>query len=117
MKFPESSAHRAAMLIGALSLASGALMAKSPRTMARVYGFPGSAKLVRWLGARDVLIGALLWMPKTRRLAALARAASDAADAQLLRHEAARRGRGAPIRASLALVSASLSSLLAARLP
>lgn len=78
-------------MAGAASLASGALMVALPARMARLYGLPQRSGLIRALGVRDALVGLGL-LRGSRRIALLARAASDALDAALIARDA-RHGR------------------------
>lgn len=97
---------------GVLSVLSGAAMLVAPRTMARAYGLPRSAALVRVLGARDVVIGALLLGGATRP-GLLGRSASDALDVALMLREASRRRATVGV-ARRAIVGAASSVLAAA---
>jgi hypothetical protein len=80
---PEVAA-RAARVLGSLSIASGMALALAPRRMARVYGLPAREGLVRTLGARDVLIGAMMMAPRSSAAGCLARAVSDFVDAGMI---------------------------------
>jgi hypothetical protein len=107
------SAGAASKMFAIASLGSGALLVLAPQRMGKLYGLPRSRSLLRLLGARDVLIGALQSRPKARRFGALARACSDLGDAVLIAEEARRRGRLADGRIVGALLSAAAAFALA----
>jgi hypothetical protein len=97
-------------VLGVLSLASGTAMIAAPRAMAKLYALPQEpAALSRWLGARDVVIGACLLRPQLRRLGGLARCVGDFVDFSLMLHEA-RHARGGVKRVRGRLATALLSA-------
>lgn len=69
-------------VIAVLSVLSGAALLGWPGPLSRFYGTP--RPLARWLGARDLLTGALMLVPATSRPATLSRAVFDAADGVLV---------------------------------
>ena len=69
---------------GVASLGLGALMAAMPGRMSRLFGMDTSRRVVLFLGARDLIIGAGLVSGRSPRLWLRARAVADTADAVML---------------------------------
>jgi hypothetical protein len=106
-----SRAATIARQVGILSLASGVLLILTPRRMAKLYALPSKpAALPRWLGVRDVTIGACLLRPSLRGVGGLLRSLSDLGDFSLMLHEA-RRSSGGVGRIRGRLATALLSAL------
>lgn len=103
-----------ALAVAALSLASGAALLIAPRPVGALYGLPRRRRLLRWLGLRDMAIGAL-GLAGNLRISSWARAAADLYDAVLIGGAGAgtdRRGSATKLRVAIAIHS----SLFAAHL-
>jgi hypothetical protein len=70
--------------VGGLSLGLGLAMTVAPARAAELTGMTGARPLVRFLGARDLVIGAGLVSGRAPRSWAQARAVADTADAAML---------------------------------
>jgi hypothetical protein len=71
-------------ILGTVSLASGIAAIVAPRRMGRLYKMPGRPALVRSIGLRDVMAGALLLKPRSSRAALLLRGMADAVDSAIV---------------------------------
>ena len=86
----DRAAQGTAALLGALSVATGAILLVSPRSLTELFKLPRTETVGRALGLRDVVAGTLLLAPSTRRAGLLLRGASDATDAVLAASETLR---------------------------
>jgi len=71
-------------MLGTVSVASGIASIVAPRRMAELYKLPRRPTLVRTLGVRDVIVGALLFSPPTTRAALLLRGLADMVDSGIV---------------------------------
>jgi hypothetical protein len=83
MRVNREAAERGVRIVGQLSAISGALLIAIPLPMGRLYALPQRASLLRLVGARDVVVGALALGGWSRAALAL-RAGSDLLDAGLI---------------------------------
>lgn len=107
------------VLLGALSVLSGACLLLAPDKMARLYGLPRREGLARTLGVRDIAIGLELCAQPGESRASLLRALSDTLDVGLIAGEALRQGktaRQAGLRVGSAALLATYAGLLHERL-
>lgn len=96
--------------IGLTCLVSAIWLASSPRRATRTLQLPASARLGRFLAARDLTVGAMLLVPSLQSRALAARATCDAFDAALMTRTLVRGER--PARTGLFIVGAlTLSGL------
>jgi hypothetical protein len=105
-------ARRSAAALGALSVASGALLVLAPEEMAERYALPRNARLCKALGVRDVAIGFVLRSERHAALGCVLRACADAGDACLIAIEVGTGRRTleearVPLAGALALVASS----------
>jgi hypothetical protein len=101
-----------ARALATLSVAGGLALLLAPAPVGAVFGLPKRLRLLRWLGARDIVIGAL-GLAGHVRLSLGARGLSDLGDAGLILQQAERRGRMGPAdagRVAMALLSWTLAS-------
>ena len=96
-----------AALLGALSVASGAILLVAPRSLTELFKLPRTDTVGRTLGLRDVVAGTLLLTPSTRRAGLLLRGASDATDALLAASETLRGQR--PLRSTAVTIVGGLA--------
>jgi hypothetical protein len=104
-----------ARLVGFLSLVSGGALILAPDKTSSMYGLPQRAKLVRWLGVRDVIIGAGLLAGGDQQRWWLARSAADAVDAVLIANSGGGRTRLDNLRAVAAAALSTAAALSARR--
>jgi hypothetical protein len=100
-----------ARALAALSVAGGLGLLLTPAALGAVFGLPRRVRLLRGLGVRDIVIGAL-GLAGHVRLSLGARSISDLGDAGLILREAGRRGRIGPVdagRVGIALLSCTLA--------
>jgi hypothetical protein len=112
-RFGASDAY--ALSLGLLSLACGGAMVAAPRLFGALFSLPRSRTLVQLLGARDVLIGSALLVPRSRRLALALRSLADTSDGVMIASEIAR-DRSKAVRGGFSLAVAGLSAATAMRL-
>lgn len=105
----------ACRMLGSLSIASGLALALASSLASELYGLPRSPPLLRTLGVRDVVVGALLRRSRTARAGCLLRALSDAADLVLIAREARARRRSRTLGALRIAAAAALVGLALSR--
>jgi hypothetical protein len=112
-RFRASDAY--ALSLGLLSLACGGAMLAAPRLLGAVFSLPRNRTLIRLLGARDLLIGSALLVPRSRRLALALRSLADTGDGVLIASGIAS-GQSKAVRAAFSLAFAGLSAVTSMRL-
>ena len=95
-------------------------MLAAPRLFGRLFVLPESRKLIRLLGARDLVIGSALLVSPSRRLALVLRCLADTTDGLMIATEIAgdttRRVHGG-LSLAIAALSATTAGRLALRTP
>lgn len=78
------NARKLAHLVGWASLLTGLLLFLAPEYSARLFGMADQVGMMRYLGARDLFIGAAILLGRRLALWMMARAIADSADVAIV---------------------------------